>query len=1108
MRAIYEECRTPLQAQFGRDTVEIVCPSCQSRTSISRDADSPNDSTTNPLAPDKSLNETWPSGDSAGTRTIDEETQTIDQPTRPFGGYELIHEIARGGMGVVYRAMQTKLKRVVALKMIRSNGLATDQQIKRFYVEAAAQLDHPGIVPVHEVGEVAGQHFYSMGFVEGQSLHQRLAQGPLETVEAAQLACKIGEAVDYAHTKGVIHRDLEPGNVLIDRKQQPRVTDFGLAKRLETDSGMTISGQILGTPSYMPPEQALGQTENIGPASDVFALGAMLYAMTTGRPPFRAASITETLRQVVETEPVSPRQLNPSIGQDLETICLKCLQKEPHARYASASDLVADLQRFLNREPIEARPVGRLERSVKWTRRNPRAAALIFTSLLLLLALVAFVVSFAYQTRLESTNNLLTSSQKTVTERNEELRKRNSDLEIARRAAEKAESVANEQRDHAEEARDQLARFRYDVDMQIASLAWQEGDIQRVLTILNRYHDEEQGLRGFEWYYLTELCHHESHRWNGAGIYFDGGDELLMADRYNVKIVDAETMETIREFKETFSAGAIRLALSGDEKRAIGVGHDRKVRVWNVADGNLIALKDEPKYDGPVALNHDGSLALVPTMDDRSVQLWRIDTDEIVFDWKCEAQFAASVVSDTGFSPDGKWFAIGWPVSNSIRFAEVAKPDEFIEVPLLKSTSLNHICTFQFDPTSQFLYASFGQACGTITLDGLSADSEFKPLGNSIYGSILGLRKDGKAIATVNTFSQAAPAWNTKTGRLVGSKKGHTSDAYSASFRGDAYTGLTTSYDGTRTWDWNEEQEYSRLAETPEAPTDLQYSPDGKWLALGFRDSRVTLIQESRRYELPGVASQVWKLEFTDDSSLLAAGMSDGTVRVWNVDDKTLLYRLAPPEWAPDIYANMSVDIDGTGTRLVTSGYMGEFFLWNLENGELIERQKPPDGEFSRAGFRSVINEVVTNEYDRSRPGTPLILSFWGTEPTRKLATQCMDFRFNADGQKFLGRNSQTLVQTDAITGQPLHIFPGHRQHIYDFDVSTDESRAITISGDGLLKVWDLRTGEATISIPAANNGRRCAFHPDGERIAVVFAAGDGVRIFSAPKVSPSDPPR
>ncbi len=298
---------------------------------------------------------------------------------RDFGDYEIVRELARGGMGVVFLARQVSLNRPVAIKMILAGQLADEADVRRFHTEAeaAANLDHPGIVPIHEVGQHEGQHYFSMGFVDGPSLAQRLADGPITPREAAELMARVAEAIAYAHRRGLIHRDIKPGNILLDRDGSPRITDFGLAKRVESDSALTASGQIMGTPSYMPPEQADGRGAAAGPKADVYAIGATLYALATGRPPFQAATPMDTILQVIHQEPVPPRRLNAGIPRDLETICLKCLEKDPARRYATAEALVDELRRFLDGKPILARPVGPHERAWRWSRRNRLAAALL-----------------------------------------------------------------------------------------------------------------------------------------------------------------------------------------------------------------------------------------------------------------------------------------------------------------------------------------------------------------------------------------------------------------------------------------------------------------------------------------------------------------------------------------------------------------------------------------------------------------------------------------------------------------------------------------------------------------------------------------------------------
>ncbi len=303
-----------------------------------------------------------------------------------LGDYELLAEIAHGGMGVVYKARQLSLNRVVAVKMILAGQLATKADHDRFHSEAqaAALLDHPNIVPIFEIGEQEGQHYFSMGYVDGRSLAARLADGPLPPKAAAELVATVAEAVEYAHRQGVIHRDIKPSNILVDSRGCPRVTDFGLAKRVDSGSDLTATGQILGTPSFMPPEQAAGQINAVGPAADVYALGATLYAALTGRPPFQAATPLETLKQVIEREPVPLRQLNAAVPRDLETIVLKCLEKSVPRRYATAKELAEELRCYLEGRPIRARPVGRWERVWRWCRRNPVVAGLSAAALLLM----------------------------------------------------------------------------------------------------------------------------------------------------------------------------------------------------------------------------------------------------------------------------------------------------------------------------------------------------------------------------------------------------------------------------------------------------------------------------------------------------------------------------------------------------------------------------------------------------------------------------------------------------------------------------------------------------------------------------------------------------
>jgi len=491
-----------------------------------------------------------------------EEPPTLPGCIQRIGDYDLIEPIARGGMGVVYRARQISLDREVALKVLLDSTFASPGELARFRTEAAttAALHHPNIVVVHEVGEDAGRCFFSMDLVAGKDLAALTREGPLPARAAAELVLKTARAIQHAHERGILHRDLKPSNVLVDASGEPHVTDFGLSKRLAVTGAasegspadahrvlpLTLTGHVVGTPGYMSPEQAAAKRD-IGPAADIYSLGALLYHLLTGRAPFVGETPMAVLRQVEEQEPVSPRLLTPSVPRDLETICRKCLAKDPQRRYASALELSQDLQRFLNGEAIRARPVGAAERTWRWGRHRPAIAGLIALSSALLLAVIA--VTLAARVRLEADRRLVL------------------------------------QKD-------------YVADLRLVDLAVKENNLGQAGALLDRWRPRDQArstfgfirraedLRGFEWGYFADLCR---------------GDELRVLGPYE--------------------AHALRVAFSPHGERVAGTAADGAVRLWEAGTGRLLGAARHSKRVMTLAFSPDDRF-LATGGDDFRLSLW------------------------------------------------------------------------------------------------------------------------------------------------------------------------------------------------------------------------------------------------------------------------------------------------------------------------------------------------------------------------------------------------------------------------------------------------------------------------------------------------------
>jgi eukaryotic-like serine/threonine-protein kinase len=991
-------------------------------------------------------------------------------PMPQLAEYDVLEEIGRGGMGVVFKARHVRLGRIVALKMILGGALANPDDLQRFENEAAAaaHLQHPNIVALYEVGAFENQPYFSMEYISGTSLAERVSLGPLPGRRAAVYLEATARALHYAHSRGIIHRDLKPGNVLLDEHDQPKVTDFGLAKLIAIDSGQTRTGAILGTPSYMSPEQAAGR-KDLGPAADVYSLGAILYELLTGKPPFAGETALATINLVAEQEPLSPRLLNPAVDLDLETICLKCLEKDPHRRYASAGELADDLRRYLESEPIAARRLGPLGRAVKWCRRKPAWATVLTLSVM---ALTGFI-GFAIQT--------------------------------AREEGELLEQAKKEQ--HTALVREQAMRhLLYAAEVRRAQRALEHADLARAEALLKHWvpTDKEEArkddLRDWDWHLL--------HDWAGARLAFGehlgratavafhpGGRQLASAGGDagrpgDIKVRSVRSGRLIHVLKG-HSDLVTTLAYHPERNLLASAGYDKTIRLWDLDKSEqVLVLKGHSAHVSSIAFGPAGNL-IASGGADRTVRIWNYEA--YATDPKQAVQVLeghTGEVAAVAFAPDGQHLASG-SHDKTIRIWQVATG----EADKVLHGHKGEVNCLAYNPRGDILASGGGQResqRGEVrTWDVVTGRTVFLRYGLSQRILNLSYARDGKLAGAGS--DGLIRIWRNQLTSEAQTFRGDPQLVYSVAFSPDGQTLASAGRSG-RVSLWNSSGGMETF--TLSAPTALHaiaWGPSSRLLA-GAGEQRSSLLlwdlQDRARppAEFQGHAGKVLCVAVASDGGLVASGGDDRTARLLDLrtpaqpplvlrghggpvsalafrpdggllttashaDDAIRLWDVASGTLNKLLHTGsngvQALAFSPDGHWLASAGLDGDIHIWDLPSGK---------ESLTLTGHKGWVNALAFGPGGQylASAGNDKIVRIWDLEQPK----------------------IQRLLEGSAAAVTTLTWHPGGR-------------RLASTGLDRTIRVWDVITRQEILELQEASGPLTgLAFSPDGRTLA---GAGKGL---------------